>query len=291
MHVDGMSMLSKAEQAENLRAFFAQGANSVTRERIFFNRLAFDLKIEAARAGYHLHLYEPDVDRDGFDIVVEDQSDGIGWFQLKAVLRSASTASWSTTVGFIRPQANIGELLGFDPVECGRGGGIILIEIDDTTARGDVVYSYTDFRVLTVLAERYLIERASEPVEKARGRPPVKRQVSAAGIVAGIRNGQPDDVLAVPRKAFLEVIGPDALLALMGMSSSTNYAPFGVQHGYRDGVHIDEQGKGIVTDARSIDALGALRYHMHALVEVLGPSANLKAFDFTAPNSSTMPSI
>ncbi len=44
-----------------------------TRERIFFNRLSFDLMIAAARVGYHLHIYEPNVDRDGFDIIVEDE--------------------------------------------------------------------------------------------------------------------------------------------------------------------------------------------------------------------------
>lgn len=75
------------DNAANLRSFFAAPDNSVTRERIFFSRLSFDLKIAAARADYHLHLYEPDVDRDGFDIIVEDE-DGVGWYQTRLILDS-----------------------------------------------------------------------------------------------------------------------------------------------------------------------------------------------------------
>lgn len=202
-----VSTLTEQQQAANLRAFFAEGVNSVTRERIFFNRLAFDLKIAAARAGYHLHLYEPDVDRDGFDIVVEDQHDGIAWFQLKAVLRSAGTGGWETTVGFLRSHIDIGDQLGFDPAECGRGGGVILIEIDDTTDGGDVIYSYTDFRFLAALAERYLVEDVP-PGKRKQGRPKTTRQAAAASVVKAIRTGRRAATVMIPRAAFVEVRTP-----------------------------------------------------------------------------------
>jgi hypothetical protein len=70
----------------------------------------------AARAGYHLHLYEPDVDRDGFGIVAEDE-DTVGWYQTKAVLSSAGTAEWKISVGFLRPSQNFAEAYRFDPPE------------------------------------------------------------------------------------------------------------------------------------------------------------------------------
>lgn len=286
-----MTKLSQSQQAANLRKFFAHGVNSVTRERIFFNRLAFDLKIAAAQADYHLHLYEPDVDRDGFDIVVEDQDEGMGWFQLKAVLRSAATSSWGTSVGFLRPPISIGEKLRFDPVECGRGGGMILIEIDDTTPNGDVVYSYTDYRVLTILAERYLVNDLAKSKAKGRGRRPTPRDVAAAAVIARIRSGARDDILHIPRKAFLELNRPDALLALMALRSSAEYAPFSVQNAYYDGVEIDANGLGVVRGDQSLQPLGNLYYHMQALSQLLSSNEHLKAFEFTSPYASSTQAI
>jgi hypothetical protein len=283
-------MTSIDQRAVNLRAFFAEGVNSVTRERIFFNRLSFDLKIAAARAGYHLHLYEPDVDRDGFDIVVEDQEGFVGWFQLKAVLRSAETSSWDTTAGFILPHFDIGEELGFAPVECGRGGGVILIEIDDSTANGDVVYSYTDFRVLTALAERYLLEKVGKK-ENVRGRPPLTRQSMASSAISRIRNGKRGDAISLPRKAFVELASPDALLSVMGLWSDGDFAPYSIQQAYAARVEIDPDGQGMVLGGESMIALSNLRYHMRALVGLLGEDAGLRAMDFTSSHGNASRSI
>ena len=273
-----MMISNEQERAKNLRNFFSAGVNSVTRERIFFNRLSFDLKIAAARVGYHLHVYEPDVDRDGFDIVVEDQDGAIGWFQLKAVLRSANTASWDTTVGFVRPSPEIGEMLGFDPVECGRGGGIILIEIDDTAARGDVVYSYTDFRILTALAESYLVEGRSE--RRRPGRPPDRKQAVASATVKEIREGQRNDKLSIRRAGFLEARSPDALLALMAMRSIWDFMPYCIQEVFANGVTINEDDGSARLENRSIQDLGNLRAQMEALVELLGDGQELMPFTF-----------
>jgi hypothetical protein len=279
-----MANLSDQQKADNLRTFFAKGVNSVTRERIFFDRLSFDLKIAAARAGYHLHIYEPDVDRDGFDIVVEDDDDAMGWFQLKAVLASAGTASWNTTVGFMRPNVHTGEGLGLAPAECGRGGGVILIEIDDTTDRGDVVYSYTDFRTLTALAERYLVE-GNMATKKGPGRPAAPRQVAAETVVNAIREGPRNAAVSVPRSAFLEMKSPDALLAFMALRNSTEFAPFSIQEAYAAGVTIDEAGVGIVRGSSTPEALGSLRYHMNSLVGLLSSRSHLISFSFTSPLS------
>ena len=55
-----------------LSEYFKDPGNLVTRERIYFHKIAFDLELAAARKGYHLQLFEPEVDRDGFDIVLND---------------------------------------------------------------------------------------------------------------------------------------------------------------------------------------------------------------------------
>lgn len=63
-----------AAKSENkaLQAFLKAKVNSVSRERIFHNKLFFDLKLAAARARYHLSIFEPEVDRDAFDIFLDD---------------------------------------------------------------------------------------------------------------------------------------------------------------------------------------------------------------------------
>lgn len=275
-----MTVINAADQAKNLREFFAQGINSVTRERIFFNRLSFDLKIAAARAGYHLHLYEPDVDRDGFDIVIEDDDNGIGWFQTKAVLRSAATAKWTTSIRFIRPLHAFGDAFGFDPVECGRGGGVILIEIDDATTSGSVIYSYTDFRIITALAERYLVEARI----RGRGRPPTAAQAAAETLVKAIREGQPSDALEIPRAAFVELTAPDGLLALMGLRSSKDFGAFSIHQAYSEQVNINKAGEGVASDDRAIQALGNLHWHMRSLSNLLGGAAMLRPFKWNNPH-------
>lgn len=269
-------------QAKNLREFFAHGINSVTRERIFFNRLSFDLKIAAARAGYHLHLYEPDVDRDGFDIVMEDGDNGIGWFQMKAVLLSSATSTWETTIGFIRPPHTLGEAFRFAPAECGRGGGVILIEIDDSTASGSVKYYYTDFRILTALAERYLVETRT----RRRGRPRKGAQKVAETLVNAIRKGRLSDSLDIPRAAFLELKAADGLLALMGFRSSEDFGVFSIHQAFSENVEIDGTGLGVIRNGGSLQALGNLNLHMKNLAELLGGVVSLQPFTFVSSSST-----
>lgn len=241
----------------NLRKFFADAVNSTTRERIFFNRLSFDLKIAAARQDYHLHLYEPDVDRSGFDIVVEDE-DRVGWFQTKAVLSSASTSSWEIPVRFLRPALDFAESYGFDPVEAGRGGGVILIEIDDSTVNGDVKYRYTDFDILAAIAERYIIEEKWS----GRGRPASPAQSEASAIIESLRALPPDEAVWLPKQVFVTASGPDTLLGLMGLRSSDGYGMYTTRNAYR-GITIDAVGA--PSGPHDVEGEANLHSHMELL--------------------------
>lgn len=260
------------EKAANLRKFFAAGVNSTTRERIFFNRLSFDLKIAAAREDYHLHLYEPDVDRSGFDIVVEDE-DRVGWFQTKAVLSSASTNAWDISVRFLRPALEVAENYAFDPVEAGRGGGVILIEIDDSTVNGDVTYRYTDFDVLAAIAERYVLEEKWT----GRGRPASSAQVEAAKVVRSLRTLSSDSVISVPKQVFVTASGPNALLGLMGLRASDGYGMYTTRRAYRI-VTVDASGT--PTGPYDVDYEPSLHYQM-GLLCAAQPAQKTKAAKLT----------
>ncbi|HEX8574216.1 MAG TPA: hypothetical protein VF759_15855 [Allosphingosinicella sp.] len=249
-------------KAANLRAFFADPLNTVTRERIFFNRLSFDLKLAAARAGYHLHLYEPDVDRDGFDIVAEDDENVVGWYQTKAVLASAGTACWDVGDDFLRPALAAVEHYQFDHVYAGRGGGVILIEIADDTSEGDVTYRYTDFDILTAIADGLLRERPW----LGRGKPAKPARENAAEIVAQLRREGRGEATTLPKNVFVTVSRADDLLGVMGLHSELGYGMFALRNAYRS-VRIDEHGA-LAPEDHSIQEAAAARYHLKLLCDV-----------------------
>lgn len=247
------------DKNKNLRDFFAAPVNQTTRERIFFSRLSFDLKIAAARSGYHLHLYEPDVDRDGFDIVVEDE-DVSRWFQTKAVLASAATASWDINAGLLWPTVDVGKKYFRDPVECGRGGGVILIEIDDTVHAGNVAYSYTDYDIITAIAEGFLTEQIA--VKMGPGRPYKPARPEATQTLKLIHASDRDKKVCVSRKLFVEMSSADALLAAMGMRTDDNYGIYTIRDSFQR-VVIDDAGNSAVNT--DLGLISALDHHMATL--------------------------
>lgn len=254
------------DKDKNLREFFAAPVNQTTRERIFFSRLSFDLKIAAARNGYHLHIYEPDVDRDGFDIVVEDE-DVSRWFQTKAVLATAATNSWDINAGLLWPADDVGAKYGRAPVEGGRGGGVILIEIDDRTDAGDVVYSYTDYDIITAIAEGFLTERIE--VKTGPGRPPVPARVEASNTLKLLHGSQRGEKVSVSRKLFIELTSADTLLAVMGMRTDNNYGIYAIRNSFGQ-VMVDDAGN----SAPNTDlGLASVLYHHMTILAGYQPTA------------------
>lgn len=268
--------IDPAEQAKNLEAFFNDSINMTTRERIFFNRLSFDLKIAAARADYHLHLYEPDVDRDGFDIFMEDAEGGKIWVQTKAVLSSVGTSNWATFAEFLRPQIEYMDKYRLSPMDCGRGGGIILIEIDASTADGNVGYYYTDYRVLNALAARFIIKEPK--TRQGPGRPPNPVQSVAARLLREIRDGERTTEISVPRSVFLKVKEPDGLLALMGLWNSSDYGPFAIQNAVEKNVQINSDGEYVPAAGDDSIVVSTLAMNMVAMCNLLSSSEQFSAF-------------
>jgi hypothetical protein len=157
--------------------FLNDPVNSRTRERIYFHRVAFDLYLAAALRGYHLQMFEPEVDRDGFDIVLND-GELERHIQVKTVLRSAATPSWEIAKRLLRPTAYVGEKLdpNFELKNAGLEGGVLLVEVDETDGQ-HVTYFYTNYFTLLALREgifgtdadtgerilRRLLEDSTEP--------------------------------------------------------------------------------------------------------------------------------
>lgn len=206
-----------------LKAFLSEPINSVTRERIFFNRLYYDLKLAAARRGYALTVFEPEVDRESYDIVLDD-GDVERRFQLKTRMADSKTKTWEVTRRFIRPHDLYGDRLNLAPADCGFGGGIVLIEINADKPEPTVSYSYTDWFIVQALEMRLWSEAVMPP--KKKGPAPDLRQATALKALKAIYQGSARDSVWLERRLFVRANSADSLLALMGFHSETDcYLP------------------------------------------------------------------
>jgi hypothetical protein len=199
-----------------LREFLAASHNTKTREHMFFNRLYYDLKVAAARRGIHLSVFQPEVDRDGYDVVLDD-GDHERRFQLKSFLKDAKTSRWDIGKGLLRPDAAYGEWLRLELPLCGYGGGVILIEIDASSDMPSVEYLYTDYFIISGLDARMWLETSSD---KPKPGPPARLRAGVArDLLKSLWVGNRGDKIEVARQCFLRAKSSDALLAMAGMHS------------------------------------------------------------------------
>ena len=191
-----------------LEEFLLKEENSRTKEAILNYRIFYDLKLAAAARGYDLSLYTPDVDRDGFDIIL-DNKDSVRKIQLKTVLKSSITTRWPIHKTMLRPDDEFCEFLGFEPSQFGTGvhGGVILIEIEPAINFLHVEYYYTDIFVITAL-----------DIGIVTSKPRIRKSVFNT-FYSKIRNGVSNEKIHVPKSLFVKAKSPEHLIALKGFNS------------------------------------------------------------------------
>lgn len=220
--------------ANGLITFLRDSVNSVTRERLFYNRLYYDLKLAAAHSGYALTLYQPEVDRDGFDVVLDD-GDVTRFVQLKTVLKSSTTTMWNIMKRFLRPDLALSDAYGVEPMEAGKGGAVVLIEIDASLHEPTLTYRVTDFSILRMLATVLGRSVKRAPGAKLLG----GRRLVSERAWSGIMRGSPHEKITLNKSSFLKANGPAGVLALLGLRSDTGcYQPatrmmMAERHGFR----------------------------------------------------------
>ena len=199
-----------------LEKYLFESKNSHAKESLINNKLVFDLKLAAAQEEYFLNIYTPEVDKDGFDIIFDDQ-DSLTKVQLKTVMAKTSTNSWSIHKALLRPDPYICEQLGFESSPSGTGyqGGVILIEIEETEETGfEVKYYYTDIIILCGLRDK-VIKVIDAPSDRA-----IKT------FIKNINEGTSHEKITIYKNMFLEARCPSSLLALMGMHNTVNTGLF-----------------------------------------------------------------
>lgn len=124
--------------------------NSVFKEKLVNYRFFYEVKLASARIQNDIHIYIPEIDKDGYDVVLDD-GDNIMPFQLKVTNDSSKTSKWEVQKNLLRPNPLNCALLGYEqsPEGDGTEGGFILISISvntDTIQSFD--YYYTDAYIL-----------------------------------------------------------------------------------------------------------------------------------------------
>jgi len=201
--------MSESKQTP-LEKYLLAPKNSHAKESLINNRLFYDLKLAAAERGYLLNLYLPEVDKDGFDIILDDQ-DSLTKIQLKTVMKIAGTTSWNIHKALLRPVELNCEQLGFEPSSTGTGyqGGVVLIEINAKNGL-EVEYYYTDIIILLGIRDD-IIEHSSPPTEKAIN-----------NLFKNIGSGLSNEKVAVNKNMFIKAKNPAGLLALIGLHNTEN---------------------------------------------------------------------
>lgn len=228
---------------DNLAQFLSDPTNSVTREKLIYNRFYYDLKIAAARAGYALTMYEPDVDRDGYDVVIDD-GEVIRFIQLKTVLKSSKTSSWAVRRKLlcINEPEDFGNL---DP-NIGRGGAVVLIEVDTTQSDPEFTYYVADLGLLEMLCSIFGETRRKSGAPEILG----TRRLLAHRTLQDIGNGPRSGKVILRKSTFLRARNACGLLALLDLYSSIDcHRPSDqFQSLCRNGFRVDEEGQLISND-------------------------------------------
>lgn len=114
---------------KNLENFLKDSINSVFREKLIGYKLLYQLKLYSARYNPNLEIFQPEIDRDGYDLIIHDSIE-LRRFQIKTILSSSTTSKWDIQKNLIRPKPHDVGPLGYEmsPNGSGVGGGFILVE-------------------------------------------------------------------------------------------------------------------------------------------------------------------
>lgn len=193
-----------------LETFLNDAKNTTSRERLLAHYLVYNLKLSSMRAGVDLRVYEPDVDREGFDLVVESD-DVLRKVQTKVVQPGAKTNAWDIHKGFLRPSPWYSEHHGLEPTIAGYGteGAVLIMDLNYDQDELRVEYRYFDILILTA-REIGLIPSG----HRNEGKIPATLNELSSDPIRGR--------VAIPSWMFVRVKNTDALLSLLGLHSRLN---------------------------------------------------------------------
>ena len=192
---------------DSLRKFLKASRNSVSREVILRLKFVHDLKVAAAARNYDLRVFMPDVDREGYDLVLDD-GDDIRKYQIKSVFDSKKS-SWVISKNLFRLPCGLIEKFKLvpSPLTEGVGGGFVLLLAKVHNADLALTYFYTDIYVILSM-QHGLLKKYNLP-----------SQDRINLLLEDIFTGSRQDKVKITKSFLVNPRGKEELLALMGMHS------------------------------------------------------------------------
>lgn len=205
--------------------FLKKSENSKVAEAIATRAIISSISLEAANMCNHIEVYTPNIDKDGYDLIVEEQ-EGIRKFQLKTVI--GSTQKWYINRRLLRPSPYTCDRLGYSGAFDGTGleGGVILTEITEDHGKIQLCHSYTDIYIISAF-EHGIISRSKTAKSKVAWNKHCELTEDVYGTVSASEG------------IFLKPKTDKDLLALMGLFTTVDDSiegPFRQPHRWRDHV-------------------------------------------------------
>jgi len=196
----------------DVKSFLKDERNSVIREKLVNYHFFYEVKLSGARIGNDIQISFPEIDKEGYDIVLDDGRN-IKVFQIKTRLQDSKTIYWNIQKQLLRPKYEHLKLFDFEEIgqNIGFEGGVILIEI--ATNKETITshtYYYCDIYILKAI-EHELI--------------PVKSRNNYKAVLKVIHSLKSDghfnrhEKVFVPKCAFVKVNNVDSLLSLANLLS------------------------------------------------------------------------
>ena len=109
-------------KSDPLYKFLNESQNTLTREKLLHYKFCYEVKLVAATREYDIQISSSDVDRHGYDLVLDD-GDSSRKIQLKSRMSGAATKTFFLHPGLIRPTRETASQLDFPLDQSGVGDG------------------------------------------------------------------------------------------------------------------------------------------------------------------------
>ena len=188
--------------------------NSTVREEIINLKLFYELKRAAAEREYHLKIFDTNVDFEGFDIIIDDNS-LTGKYQIKTTWNS-KVSKWKIHRNMLFPTSREGEKMRIgDGVVCSNvEKGIILLNVKEIEDDINLDYFFTNFYIIKAISHG-LIKRPKPTCELAK---------SKMNELLG-KGGRPNEKIEINKGLFIKLKNAMSLLAICGFDNTINIHP------------------------------------------------------------------
>ncbi|MBT1699644.1 hypothetical protein KK083_22345 [Fulvivirgaceae bacterium PWU4] len=189
----------------SIREYITMPGNTLVREDFTTSYIINEIKLFAIIKQRRIKIYEQEIDIEGCDLIIEDDTDLARKFQLKSVIEGGKRKSFEIHSSILLPDIFRCSDYGFDNVICPRTmGGVIMLVIhpNEKEKKVSLTYRYTDFNVISYLAN-------------------YKKQIPAIGLIKKLMSQ--DRKVDLPSSLFIPLSSAGSLLRIAGFFNECEF--------------------------------------------------------------------